>query len=203
MQAIKDALGKWSQQTLGHFDFPQWSGALLIAEILLYKGDPIAALKFLEENWRSIMRLLRWVRSPYLRILAFHSMARCVIAIAAMPGCSLSDRSDRLRDARRLASRIEKEATQHSVAISTMVHASICAVTQDRQRGLTILTNAEASLQFVDMHMYEAAVRWRRGQLIGGDEGQRLRSSSEEFMRSQAVERPDRITDMLVPGTWE
>jgi hypothetical protein len=49
------------------------------------------------------------------------------------------------------------------------------------------------------MALYAAAARRRRGELIGGDEGQVLVEEIEAWMKEQRIKNPSRMTAMLAP----
>jgi hypothetical protein len=52
------------------------------------------------------------------------------------------------------------------------------------------------------MAHYAAAAQYRRGQLIGNDEGRALLAEATRFFREQTVVNVQRITNLLAPGTW-
>jgi hypothetical protein len=51
-----------------------------------------------------------------------------------------------------------------------------------------------------NMQLYFAAVRHRRGELLGGDEGRSLVEASNALMAGQGIKNPARITAMYAPG---
>jgi hypothetical protein len=68
--------------------------------------------------------------------------------------------------------------------------------------GAPRLADAEAGLTALDMALHAAAVRRRRGGLIGGAEGRELIASADAAMRAQQIRNPARRTAMFLPGAW-
>jgi hypothetical protein len=52
------------------------------------------------------------------------------------------------------------------------------------------------------MSHYAAAAQYRRGQLLGNDEGKRLLAAATRFFQDQTVVNVPRITNLLAPGNW-
>ena len=69
--------------------------------------------------------------------------------------------------------------------------------------ALELLGRAEAEFQSVDMSHYVAACRYRRGMLVGGEEGHALVVAGQTWASRQGVVNPPRVFDMLAPGRWE
>jgi hypothetical protein len=65
-----------------------------------------------------------------------------------------------------------------------------------------VIAEAEARFAAIDVALYAAAARRRRGELLGGDEGRELIASADAAMRAQNVVNPARMTAALVPGHW-
>jgi hypothetical protein len=52
------------------------------------------------------------------------------------------------------------------------------------------------------MNHLAAAAQYRRGGLIGGDEGRALASAASAWMQDQKIVNPARMADLLAPGSW-
>jgi hypothetical protein len=50
------------------------------------------------------------------------------------------------------------------------------------------------------MYTVAAAARYRHGQLVGGNAGDRLRERASEFVDGQAIVAPGRFFETLAPG---
>jgi eukaryotic-like serine/threonine-protein kinase len=64
------------------------------------------------------------------------------------------------------------------------------------------LDAAERALLDAGMTHYAAAARYRRGQLLGNDEGRALLAEATRFFQEQTVVNVQRITNLLAPGNW-
>jgi len=53
-----------------------------------------------------------------------------------------------------------------------------------------------------DMHLYAWAVRYRRGQAIGGSEGDAFVAEAAAWMGRQEIKSVPRVVDLLAPGPW-
>ena len=67
----------------------------------------------------------------------------------------------------------------------------------DLDRARAGFSEAASGFDAVDMAMHAAAARLRLGELIGGDEGDDLVRAAREWMASQEIANPERMTDML------
>lgn len=77
------------------------------------------------------------------------------------------------------------------------------AVVRRRQGRLAeshwLIREAEAGLASCDMSLHAACVRFRRGQWLGGAEGEELVRTAREWMASQRIGNPERMAAMMVP----
>jgi eukaryotic-like serine/threonine-protein kinase len=52
------------------------------------------------------------------------------------------------------------------------------------------------------MALYAAVAKRRRGELMGGDEGQALVQQADDWMRGEQIKNPQGMATMLAPGRW-
>ena len=85
--------------------------------------------------------------------------------------------------------------------VSSLLLAGI-AVTKraSDERAITLLRSAVSGFDAAEMALYGAAARRCLGGAIGGDEGASLIRTADEWMASQTVRNPARLTAMLAPG---
>jgi hypothetical protein len=83
-----------------------------------------------------------------------------------------------------------------------LVRASVSATSGRRREAVAQLEAAERALLDAGMAHYAAAAQYRRGQLVGNDEGQRLLAEATRFFQGQTVVSAPRITNLLAPGNW-
>jgi hypothetical protein len=124
--------------------------------------------------------------------------ARSALAAAVEAG----DPKPLLLSAERDAKRIEREKMPWGDSLARLVRAAVASSRGNLKDAITLLASAEAGLEAVDMALYAAAARRRRGELIGGDQGRALVEAANTWMIGQNIKNPDRITAMLTPGRW-
>jgi hypothetical protein len=164
----------------------------------LYEGDAALALEVVNSTWPALSKSLL-LRSQYFCILALHFRAQATLAQAA---AAQKDRKQHLSQATRFARKIKRERVPWGNAIALLIWASVSSIEGRREQTLELLAEAETELNAVDMSHLVAACRYRRGQLLGGAEGQRLVGAAREWADRERVVSPARMFDMLVPGRW-
>jgi eukaryotic-like serine/threonine-protein kinase len=80
------------------------------------------------------------------------------------------------------------------------IRAAIAGARRDLVRAVALLDKATEAFTSADMFSHAAATRRRRGELLGGDEGQALVEESNAWMTSQGIQNPPRMTAMYAPG---
>jgi hypothetical protein len=153
----------------------------------LYEGRGGAALERLHADWR------RLDRSMLLRVQLLRSTMWALRGRAALCG------GGELREARAAALKLEAEGLPAPRAQALALRAALAG-----RRGrldAAVASYREASAQFaaLGMTLMAAAMDARRGALVGGDEGARLRSSAEQVLRAQAVVDPQAMLQLLAP----
>jgi hypothetical protein len=134
------------------------------------------------------------LRVQNIRVEAQHLRARCAMAEAKATG-----NTKLLAIATTSAQKIKKEKKPWAMAIAQLVDASVAAIRGDAG-AVKMLDTAEHALTAADMHLYAAVVRYRRGQLVGGDEGKTLADTARGELEKLGAHNPHRIADMIMPG---
>ena len=185
----------WSNQG---FHTQHYYDLLRQGEIALYVRSARTGWDFVTSRWGPLSRSLI-LRIQVFRIEATHLRAR--IALAAATQASGEMEIERLiRSARKDARRLARERTRWAHAFSQLVRAGLSGIRGRFDEALNLLASAEDAFEATDMALYAAAVRRRRGQIIGGAEGSALMRAADDWMQSQKIKNPERITAMLVPG---
>jgi len=100
-----------------------------------------------------------------------------------------------LRDARCLL----RERVKYADGLGTSVRACVLAARGPLETALPLFADAARILDGADMKIQASASHWRRGQLIGGDEGAALVAAAEATMRAQGVLVPAGLAAMQAP----
>ncbi len=181
---------QWSREG---FHLQHYYELLANGQIDLYIGNGRAGLERTDRDWNALAGSLL-LRVQNIRVEAQHLRARCALAEAKATG------DKRLLDlASKAARTIARERMPWALAIARLVEASVVAVRGDPGSN-NALAAAEQALIAADMHLYAAATKYRRGQLVGGDAGSKLAATAREQLVALGARNPERIADMIVPG---
>jgi hypothetical protein len=141
-------------------------------------------------------------------MLAFAQYVRATTAFARARSAVASGRKSeiyrgpRLREARRIARRLEGEATPWIGVLASLVSASVANAEGRIDEARLHLRTAVERAGAAGMALHEGAARQRLGVLVGGEEGRKLTAEAETAMRIKGVEAPERYAAMLLPGDW-
>ena len=97
-------------------------------------------------------------------------------------------------------SQLERESLACVGAWARFLRAGIARLKGDDVSAAALLGEAGAISAEHDMPFCAAVAARRRGQLIGGDEGEALVKQAEESMRGDGVVNPERMSDVVAPG---
>ncbi len=190
-EALEAAAGRWSERNHRVQHFHAFQNALLID---LYSGRPGEAYERLRAArpgaGRSAMHALQ-----LFRCIAWENDGRSALAAAAAG----IDSATNARRVHRLANRLAAERVSYSIGWSRLLAAGARAVQGDAHAA-EYYRKATEALALADLGLYAAVARRRFGQLLGGDQGRALIAVADDWMTSQGVKNPVRMTAMLAPG---
>jgi hypothetical protein len=132
----------------------------------------------------------------YTLVEMVHVRARLAL-LAAARGV---DATAALASAKKDARRLRAQKLPWAQAASRLVMAGVERLSGRPERAVALLSEAEAILEAADMALYLEAARWRRGALIGGEEGAALVDQARAAFGLERVRRPERFLDVLAPG---
>ncbi len=190
---IREAIGRWPQRGFGVNHFWALYGE---TQCELYAGNGAAALERLAQAW-PMLASSTILRIQFLRILI--TLQRGTAAVAAAHARQ-GDPQQLLRAAEKDASRLSKERTGWADAAASLLRASILGARGRTEEALRHLGEAIRGFDAADMALHAACARQRKGQLLGGDEGQRLMEAADATMREQSIQHPARWTALYAPG---
>jgi len=101
-------------------------------------------------------------------------------------------------DARRLGA----ERAAWADALALLIQATVTQGRGNTTLAIDQLQTAETALRQCHVHHHAAAAQYRRGGLIGGDEGRALAEAASAWMQDQKIVNPARMADLLAPGSW-
>ncbi|HEY4105588.1 MAG TPA: hypothetical protein VGM44_16935, partial [Polyangiaceae bacterium] len=176
-----------------HFDVPRYSNMVAAAHIELYDGRGGAAYQRITRDWAS----LRWGVAFRAQITRFGM--RFVRGLAALAG--YDERADHslLRDAESCARAIAAERVTWSGCFAAILLSGVAHRRGDASQTLRYLSEAETKARTTGMLLHCAVVRYRRGELIGGDQGRGLIDEALSFIEAEQIRNPASMLGMLSP----
>ena len=159
----------------------------------VYNGDVEQAWQRVEERWPAL-HASSLLRIQMIRIEAAYLHGRVALAVAG------KTRDEKLiAQAAEDAERIRQEKMEWSTGLALSLEASVAALRGDRARGRALMAEAVARFEKSEMMLHAHACRRRLGEVTEGEEGAALVAEADEWMRSQRVKRPERLTNVLAP----
>jgi eukaryotic-like serine/threonine-protein kinase len=193
---VRAALQDWSQAGfhIQHM-WELWS----MTDIALYEQRGTIAWERVTQTWPALNSSLL-LRVQFTHITMLDVRARAAIAAAR----ETTDRQERdllLRAATRSARTIERQHTAWGNAMALMIRGCIHLTRKQFDRALQTFAEAQQALGPLDMPLHATVAQWRRGELLGGNEGTELISSAREWMHERGISNPDRMMWMLAPAS--
>jgi hypothetical protein len=179
---------RWTKEGFLH---QHWDDLLARCEIDLYRGDGKAAIRRMEERWKSLGD------SFLLLIQISRTEAHFLRARSALVawGQSFGEEKQRLlKIAEKDAKKLQRESGPWAPALALLIRALIVHVRGGDARPQ--LLEAEELLQKADMQMHARVVRRQRG-ILSGDP--LLVEDADAWLRAQEIKDPARLAAMLVP----
>jgi hypothetical protein len=189
---MQEVMALWSHRG---FHVQHLTGLMGRIQIALYQGDGAKAWRIVTSEWPALERSL-FLRVQTVRLFMRDLRARSALSAAR----EAADPRPFLRAAGRDARRIEREDTSWSQPLAERIQAALASAGGQQQQAAQILERAIAGFDAADMHLFAAAARWRRGQLLGGDQGRSLIDQADLWMQQQKISNGRRMTDLYMPG---
>ena len=161
-------------------------------DIDLYTGNPNRANERLTAAWPSLRSILFAFQFARIEMLFY----RARIALAGACDAAALRRAE--GDARRLS----KERAAWAEALALLIRATVAQARGEKSQAVEKLQSAETALRECHIHHHAAAAQYRRGALIGGDQGRALVDAATEWMLRQQIANPARMVNLLAPGRW-
>jgi hypothetical protein len=187
----------------GKFLVQHYLHLLATTQADLYVGDAQRAWRRSCEAWPQLRDILRGV--AVARIELRYLRGRAAVAAARRASASDPDWPAKrlLEEAGLEAKRLSRERLPSAIPYARAILASIARFeARDEEASRLLETAADAFIR-ADMALHAAAARYQRGVLRGGEEGDRMRTEAEAWMREQGVRQPNAMVETLIPGFRE
>jgi hypothetical protein len=185
------SLAGWSQRGFQVQHYWNWYAS---AAIDLYGGDPARAWQRLEEQWRPY-RLSGTSQAQSVHIELLHLRALVAMAMAARGSDVATWLSRSERDARRL----DRERNRRATGLALLIRG-LLAERRRPEQAPELYARAESALADWGLENQAMAARYRRGLLLGGDEGRAAVEAALAWTRDRGVRNPARMLDSLAPA---
>ena len=169
---------------------------LTISRIERYAGCPRASWEAFGEHWGAVRSSLMLTKQPF-KIFSQHERGLGALAAARVEDGSA--RRKLLARAKSDAAALHREGTRWSRAMALPLTASLAAQRGDEQAGLDDALAAERAFIEAAMPLYAGTMRIRRGECVGGGEGERLVEEGRTSLVDLGIVAPDKLADMLQP----
>jgi len=193
-RVVDESATHWEGET---FHVPHWLHVFARAQIDLYEGDARSAWAAVEAAW-SPLRKAMLLRIQMIRIEAMILRARCALG-AAGTGSS-GERRQRRKQAEMIARSVLKERMPWATPLAHMVEATLAFQGGRKDVAADKLRMAAAGFTDAGMFAHAMAAKRRMGDILGGDEGRDLLTTTDAWFDAQGGRRPDRLTEVLAPG---
>jgi len=189
---IQELRARWSQRG---FHTQHYYALVAEAEIDLYEGPGADVWQRVREATPALRRSL------LLRVQSARIRWRELRGRSAMAAAEEAARPEALwRTVEGEAAALLRERTAWGDAPARLLQAGLAAARGDDTTARSRLDAAIAGFQALDMGLYVAAARRRRGELIGGDPGAAVVAEADAWMQAQGIRRPAAIARALAPG---
>jgi hypothetical protein len=197
-EQVGEAIRKWPGV---EFQTPHWWSLVSESETLLYSGQASLAANLWAGHWKR-MRRSQILRLQYILLETLHQRAAAALGVAAAHDVSNQECHRCLKLAESDAARMEREDMPWGNALATLLRAGAAAARRRKEDAAALLISSEEAFRKVDMELFAAVARRRRGETLGGNEGRALVHSADTWMAGQNIQRPERMAAMLAPGSW-
>ncbi len=190
---IEGAMARWSQQGF-HLQHVYQLAAR--SQVAIYRGDPATAHALHVDAAAKLGRSML-LRVQIVRLMVNETRARAAVALAAIDPARQRTLK---REARRLASRLAGEGIVLGSLNAAIVRAGLAFQDGDRERTETYLREALRCAEEANMKLYAAAMRWRLGELRGGDAGRDVIATARAVFEEEDVVDCEQLATSFTPG---
>jgi serine/threonine protein kinase len=188
---VIEALKSWSHEG---FHLQHYVSLHALAQIELYTGDAEVAWRHVEGQWPDLEGSLL-LRIPAVRVEATQLRARA--ALATNPH---GRDAAKLRLAEKMARKIDKVRMSWSQPFAMLIRAGLANQTGDGAKAQALLSESAEGFERAEMYLHAAAAKRRLGEKLRDERGGRLIAEADEWMATQKIKNPERMTRMIAPG---
>jgi hypothetical protein len=95
---------------------------------------------------------------------------------------------------------LDRRREPYATIWAQLLRAGTALIRGEREAGAAALADAERLARTAETGLIAASIQLRRGQLLGGSEGEALIAEATAWMARQGVRSPDRMARVWCPG---
>jgi tetratricopeptide (TPR) repeat protein len=192
---LRVAMDRW---TTDGFNVQHWYAMASEAAVELYVGDGARAYARIERDAVALKKSFL-LHSRFVRGYTAYVRGCCAVASA---GADPTLAPARIREARRMGRRLEREPHFWSSALALLVRAAAAYAEGQRSEAIEALRLGLERTEKAGLIPHSWAARYQLGLLVGGDEGAALTTQATQAMTAEGVRAPARMAAFLLPGSW-
>lgn len=177
--------------TLRVYDFQRWYELISRAELAVYRGPSAAEVEAFETGYDEARRALVY-RVQTARRDTVWVRGRLALAFAHEGGAAM------IRRAVDSAKKLDRMAVRCGPISATLLYAGIAHYRGQLERARALYEKTAAGDHELGLLAMAARRRW--GELCGGDAGARLIDEANQWMISEGIVSPDRMTQLIAPA---
>jgi serine/threonine protein kinase len=194
---VEGAMARWSHHG---FNMQHIYELLALGRIDLYSGKPLDARARVQARWPALTRSFI-LRFQFVRVEVHHLRASATLAAAAAArGNDARLFQTLMAEAERDVRLVSGEDAAWARPLGCALRASLASLKGERWAALGLLEEARGGFERCEMMLYAAAVKRRRGVLLGGEGGRALVRDAEAWMAGEGIKQPARMMETFAPG---
>ncbi|HEX6836881.1 MAG TPA: hypothetical protein VF334_09935, partial [Polyangia bacterium] len=186
-------LRRWSSKELHYQHFYDLETR---AYVHLYLGEPATALAYVERRW-PLLRAAGLFRVQVVHTLALALRIVCLVATSHTPG---ADRARLLTRARRDIRVMRQLKFRGAAPWALHLSGCVAAAEGDLAGAADLLDRSSAQMTALGFHTGPLCGDLLRGELVGGDEGNKLLARATGYFAAEGFRDPRRFARLFAPG---
>lgn len=179
------------------FHYTDWWRMYGTSNIHLYQGELGLAVQAWEKDWPGLKRSM-FLLIEVMGLPAHYHRSTLSLCVANEMSTGLA-RTHKVCVADRSARWLLRRRSVWGQAMGQLLSASVAAARGQEETALERYTAAEQAHAALDMQLVAHACRFRRGEILGGDEGAARCTEAVAAVRELGVVAPRRMIDLYAP----
>jgi serine/threonine protein kinase len=192
---LRSAMAQWTSK---RFSVQHWYAMFSEASVELYVGDGARAYARIDRDSRALKKSFL-LHSRFIG--AYTAYVRGCSAVASAEA-NIAVAPSRLREARRIARKLERDPADWIRGLASLVRAAAANAEGERAEAVDALRVGLERTEAAGMLTLARAARYQLGLLVGGDDGAELVAQAERAMTREGVRAPARMAGFMLPGRW-